>query len=164
MEEVVHAGFWRRAAALFVDLAIVSFLLWAIGLVIGGWSDGWVIAEWGGATATSHSSSSYHASWGSRGRVATGDPVAEALLVLYFLVPEALAQRATPGKRMLGLAVAGADGLPITAGRALARNLLKPVSILTFGLGYALAGVTRRKQALHDLLSDCTVVRVRERG
>ena len=158
MDEVVYAGFWRRAAALLVDLAIVATGLWAMGLAIGVGSPGWIVHwEWKGGEASGERTWSY-------GAATDFDPLATALTCAYFLVPEALAWRATPGKRMLGLAVTGGDGRLVSADRALARVILKPVSILTLGLGFALAGVTRRKQALHDLLADCAVVRVAPRG
>jgi uncharacterized RDD family membrane protein YckC len=147
MEGIVHAGFWRRAAALLVDLALISFLLWLVGLVIGGWSQRWTIVEWGTA-----------------GRAFAVDPIAALLFLAYFVLPEAMRTRATPGKRWLGLKVARADGRRIDSRRALARGGLKLLTILTLGLGFLLAAVTRRKQALHDLLSNCTVIRAGAAG
>jgi len=128
MEGVVLAGFWRRAAALLVDLALLGFLLLLVGPLVGGWSGG---------------------------TIALG----AALFLAYFLLPEATPARATPGKRALGLAVADADGGPIGPGRAAARAGLKLVSCLTLGFGFALAAMTRRKQALHDVMTRCLVVR-----
>src|SRR5262245_63605820 len=127
-EGVVLAGFWRRAVALLVDLALAGFLLLLVGPLVGGWTSG---------------------------TIALGG----ALLLAYFLLPETTSTRATPGKRALGLAVADAAGGPVGAGRAAARAGLKLVSCLTFGLGFALAAVTRRKQALHDVMTGCLVVR-----
>jgi len=157
MDEVVYAGFWRRAAALLVDLTIVATGLWAMGLALGGGPLGWIVHwEWKGGEASGERTWSY-------GATTDFDPLASALTCAYFLAPEALAWRATPGKRMLGLAVADRDGRPVSADRALARVILKLASILTLGLGFALAGVTRRKQALHDLLAECTVIRTPDR-
>ena len=144
MGGIVHAGFWRRAAALLVDLVFIFFLLFLVGLVIGGWSQRWTIVAWGTA---------------AEGRALAVDPIAAILFLAYFVLPEATRRRATPGKRLLGLQVARADGRRIDSRRALARGALKLVTILTLGLGFLLAAVTRRKQALHDLLSNCTVIR-----
>lgn len=149
MEGIAHAGFWRRTAALLVDLALISFLLWLVGLVIGGWSQRWTIVEFGAA---------------AQGRILAVDPVAAMLFLAYFVLPEATRTRATPGKRLLGLRVARVDGRRLESRRALARGILKLLTILTLGLGFLLAAVTRRKQALHDLLSSCTVIHASAAG
>lgn len=46
-------------------------------------------------------------------------------VVLYFALTERSAMRASPGKRALGLCVAGPDGTGIALSRALVRNVLK---------------------------------------
>jgi len=72
---------------------------------------------------------------------------------------EASAWQATPGKRVLRLYVADVHGQRVTFARAAARNLAKIISSLTFLVGYLVAGFTERKQALHDILSGCLVLR-----
>jgi hypothetical protein len=55
--------------------------------------------------------------------------------------------------------VVDANGARLTFVRALLRNLAKIISSLPFGLGFLLAAFTPRKQALHDLITKCLVVR-----
>ena len=71
---------------------------------------------------------------------------------LYFALFESSARQATPGKMMLGIFVTDLSGARISFLRALGRTLAKILSKLFCYLGYILAGVSSRSQALHDLL------------
>jgi uncharacterized RDD family membrane protein YckC/Tfp pilus assembly major pilin PilA len=134
VDRAAYAGFWRRFAAYAIDYVLV--LLGSAVL---------------GAIAT------------STGLV---DPGAQARLTLlalagYFLyctLLESSAWQATVGKRVLGLKVANARGERIGMGRAAARFAAKLLSVLTMFLGYLLIALTRRRQALHDLLAGTLVV------
>ena len=66
---------------------------------------------------------------------------------------------ATPGKRMLGLKVVGLDGRQISFGRATGRHFAKIPSGLIFGIGFLMAAFTEKKQALHDIMAGCRVVK-----
>jgi uncharacterized RDD family membrane protein YckC len=72
---------------------------------------------------------------------------------------ESSSWQATLGKKALGLVVTTVGGEPISFGRALGRNLAKLLSSLILMIGFLMAGFTAKKQALHDLLADCLVVR-----
>ncbi len=72
---------------------------------------------------------------------------------------EASAWQATPGKRILRLYVTDLNGQRVTFARAAARNFAKIISSLTFLVGYLVAGFTEKKQALHDILAGCLVLR-----
>jgi len=89
-------------------------------------------------------------------------PLVIALLVslgcLYYTIFEASSWQATPGKRILRLYVADLNGQRITFGRALIRNLARQISGI-FLIGYLLAGFTEKKQALHDIVASCLVLR-----
>jgi uncharacterized RDD family membrane protein YckC len=82
-----------------------------------------------------------------------------ALWWLYSAFMESSARGATLGKRIFGLRVTDMDGRRIGFGRATVRFFGKLLGILTLYIGYALAVFTPKKQALHDLLSNCLVVR-----
>jgi uncharacterized RDD family membrane protein YckC len=77
---------------------------------------------------------------------------------LYYTIFEASSWQATPGKRMLRLYVTDLSGQRVTFGRALTRNLARQLSGFFF-IGYLIAGFTEKKQALHDILSGCLVLR-----
>jgi len=77
---------------------------------------------------------------------------------LYFAWQESSAAQATLGKRALDLKVVDERGERIAFGRATFRFVGKIISGLILGIGFLLAGVTARKQALHDLLAGTFVV------
>lgn len=78
---------------------------------------------------------------------------------LYFALFESSSWQATPGKRALGLFVTDMHGRPISFARATGRFFGKLLSSATLMIGYAMAGFTEKKQALHDMLTDCLVLR-----
>jgi uncharacterized RDD family membrane protein YckC len=80
------------------------------------------------------------------------------LHLLYFVWFESSKYQATPGKMLLGIIVTDLNGQRISFVRSLGRNLGKIISHLIFNIGFIMAGVTLRKQALHDMLADCLVV------
>jgi uncharacterized RDD family membrane protein YckC len=99
------------------------------------------------------------------GRVLAPDdlpPIALALLAiapLYWPLMQASALEATLGKAIIGLKVTRFDGRRITVLRSLWRELAKVFSVATVLLGYLMAALMPRKQALHDLLAATYVVR-----
>lgn len=78
---------------------------------------------------------------------------------LYFAVMESSPWQATLGKKLLGLHVTDLNGQRLTLGRATGRTLAKYLSSMTMGIGYLLCGFTERKQALHDVVAKCLVLR-----
>jgi uncharacterized membrane protein len=83
------------------------------------------------------------------------------VLLLYWIVFEASAWQASVGKRLMSIRVVDLNGQRITLARSAARNLLKFVSVLTFGIGFIIIAFTRREQGLHDILARALVVRGR---
>lgn len=77
---------------------------------------------------------------------------------LYFTLQESSPAQATLGKRAMGLIVTDAVGSRLSFGRACGRYFGGILSVLTFYVGYMLAGWTERKQALHDMVADTFVV------
>jgi len=58
----------------------------------------------------------------------------------------------------LGIIVTDMDGRQISFARSLGRNLGKIISKMILYIGFIMAGLTLKKQALHDMLADCLVV------
>jgi uncharacterized RDD family membrane protein YckC len=81
----------------------------------------------------------------------------------YFAVFEILWQGQTPGKRIIGLRVIGADGRPLTAYQALLRNLLRLVDQLPglYGIGIVSVLFSSRNQRLGDLAAGTVVIHER---
>jgi uncharacterized RDD family membrane protein YckC len=78
--------------------------------------------------------------------------------LFYYALFESSRLRATPGKMALGIVVTDREGRQVSFARALGRNLGKILSGLILSIGYIMAGLTARKQALHDMMADCLVV------
>ena len=140
------AGFWRRAVAYLLDTILVS-------LVFGFTASFYPAAFLKFPDVTTISLTS----------LPQLTPAAFAITItatwLYYTLFEASMWQATPGKRVMRLYVADMNGRPLTFGRAATRNLAKLISSLTFLVGYLVAGFTEKKQALHDILTSCLVLR-----
>jgi uncharacterized RDD family membrane protein YckC len=131
------AGFWPRAAAFAIDFAGPLALALVVGFAASGWT---------------------HAAG-----VAAG--IASGLLAwLALSVPGWRRRGDSPGKRLLGLRVCDLDGRPgIGVGRALLRFAGYVAGLLTFGIGFLVAGLVASRRGLHDRLAGTYVGRV-ERG
>ncbi len=147
---LLHAGFWRRVAAYLIDYLILSPVLFGISL----W---WIIPVF---RTSMHAPFAYDpfaiyhvgAYWGA-------SLLAMAIQWLYFALLESSPQQATVGKLALGLRVTDLYGRRIGFVRATGRFFGKIISGMILDIGYMMAGWTARKQALHDLMASCCVVR-----
>ena len=80
---------------------------------------------------------------------------------IYQVVMESSAKQATYGKQMLKIKVVDMNGDRITFGKAVARNLCKIFSVLTFFIGYLLAFFNKQQQCLHDMMAGTLVIKER---
>jgi uncharacterized RDD family membrane protein YckC len=147
-----YAGFWLRLVAFGVDAVVAYGLLVLSGLAMR-FAYSMVLAR-----------VSFDAAGEGLGRFTTTYETARnvawaAILWLYLALPEALASQGSLGKRLVKVRVTDRKGERVSVVRATFRNLLKPLSSLCCMAGYLMAGVTARRQALHDLLSGCLVLR-----
>ena len=131
--ELRYAGFWARAAALIADIAIVT--LFGLVLIVG-------------------------ASIAGDAMALVAMLVCLLVALLYWPLLECSALQATFGKQLLGIQVTDMEGGRLSFVRSLLRNLAKIVSLLPLCLGFLPAGFTARKQALHDMIVSCLVVRL----
>jgi uncharacterized RDD family membrane protein YckC len=140
------AGFWLRAVAYLIDTILISLVF---GLIASFYPSTFI--KFPDAASTSLTS------------LPQLTPIAFAITItatwVYYTMFEASIWQATPGKRVLRLYVADLNGQRLTFGRAAARNFAKMISSLTFLVGYLVAGFTEKKQALHDILASCLVLR-----
>jgi uncharacterized RDD family membrane protein YckC len=145
-----YAGFWRRLWAFLIDHAIVLLpligTLYGVGLVEVLSSDDPV------AAASHYLDEAAKISIGFK-------PFYLGVLWLYYTLLESSAHQATFGKRLLHIKVTTLAGGRVGFWRALGRQLGKVVSTAIIGIGFILAALTARKQALHDVLARCLVVR-----
>ena len=77
---------------------------------------------------------------------------------LYAPILESSVVRATVGKHLMGIQVVDLLGRRISLRASLIRNAMKIVSTAFLFFGFVVALFTSRKQSLHDLLADTTVV------
>jgi uncharacterized RDD family membrane protein YckC len=79
---------------------------------------------------------------------------------LYFALMESSEHQGTLGKMALSLAVTDMGGSRVTFARASGRFFAKIVTgLIPFAIGYIMAGFTEKKQALHDMIASCLVMR-----
>lgn len=141
----LHAGFWLRVGAYLIDGLLLAPVFAAFYLALG---------RPFGLPWTPH-----YGAWAPLGSVRGGWLGWVVVPWLYFAGCESSALQATPGKLALGLRVTDEFGRQIGFARASGRFFGKFISGLLLDIGYLLAAWTPRKQALHDLLAGCCVVR-----
>jgi len=79
---------------------------------------------------------------------------------LYYALLESSVHQGTLGKMALGLIVTDMQGRRVTFGRASGRFFAKLITgLIPFWIGYIMAGFTQKKQALHDLIASCLVLK-----
>ncbi len=141
----VYAGFWLRAVAYILDSLIISI---PFGLIAGMYP--------------SFFFPGFDPHAPIRFPLAQPAPAALAFVMvgfwLYSAAFESSSWQATPGKRILRLYVTDLESRRVTFLRALGRNLAKQISGFVL-IGYFLAGFTAKKQALHDMIAGCLVLR-----
>jgi uncharacterized RDD family membrane protein YckC len=126
-----YAGFWRRFAAYAIDYTLVFLCsaVLAIVALLAGFSD-------------------------------RAPQLLLGTLIIYFCycaLLESSNWQATVGKRVLRLKVTNLRGERIGFARAALRFVAELLSALTLCAGYLLVVVTRRRQALHDLIAGTLV-------
>jgi uncharacterized RDD family membrane protein YckC len=145
-----YAGFWRRVWAGLIDVSLEIVAALLLSLLIDT-----AFNLVGRAFGIEHESAAY----------VTGFTFIVILAVggwLYAALSESSRYRATLGKRIMGVQVVNAAGGKLTFGQASVRHVMKFLSLFSLGLGFLMAGWTKRRQALHDIPSDCLVIRVPE--
>ena len=157
--QVHYAGFWLRVVAYIIDgivtglgflLLFIPFaILTGLGAVIGGIHPGEdprdISALLGGTFFL-----------GLFVLVVLGIVGAW----LYHAKMESSRWQATVGKKILNLRVTDLNGAPVSFKRATGRHFAKLITgLIPLGIGFALAGFTERRQALHDMIASCLVLR-----
>jgi uncharacterized RDD family membrane protein YckC len=154
---VAYAGFWLRLVAFLIDGAISCFLFLILLIPL------FILTGAGSALSRI----------GSREDIS--DDIATFLGVgfflgflvmtvgvrwLYYAFSESSSWQGTLGKKMLNLTVTDLNGQPISFGRASGRYFSKFITnLIPLAIGYILAGFTEKKQAIHDMIASCLVLR-----
>ena len=154
-KQVRYAGFWLRFVAYLID----NMILFVGGLLLTLPFIGTLILS---AMGLSHEPSGEELDLLG----ATGILASVLLIVLikylagwlYYALMQSSAKQATLGKMAVGAIVTDLQGNRITFARATARYFSKMITDMTSLIGYILAGVTEKKQALHDMIAGTLVI------
>lgn len=144
---IEYAGFWRRFVALVID----SILLAIGGALVGG-VIGAIIGIFLGVSGIDAGTIKVVSG-------VVGNVIGMILNWLYFTLLESSSKQATLGKMALGIIVTDLDGNRISVGKANGRYWGKIVSAVLVLIGFIMAGFTRKKQALHDIMAGTLVVK-----
>ena len=140
-----YAGFWLRAVACFID----TVLIMAVFLL-------------GASFFPATFEKLLPPTPVSLADMPQPSPIVILILVsvgcLYYTLFEASGWQATPGKRIMRIYVTDLHGRRISLGRSFLRNIARQLSGIFF-IGYLITRFTEKKQALHDILAGCLVLR-----
>jgi uncharacterized RDD family membrane protein YckC len=147
----LYAGFWRRFWAYLLDgliLFVISGFVYTLVFVIA-FS---VLHRFNGISPLYIDNAYY------------GDTVGHVFSFvvpwLYYAFMESSTKQATLGKMAFEIYVTDLEGNRIAFARATARYFCMIfISGITLGIGYVMAGLTVRRQALHDKITECLVLR-----
>jgi uncharacterized RDD family membrane protein YckC len=153
---VEYAGFWVRFLAFVIDTVVMSLgvILVLIPLIF--------LTGLGALLSSIHPDEDLNDAgiFLIFGVIFLCATVSLAVTWLYHAWMESSEWQATVGKRALGLVVTDMAGQRISFGRATGRHFGKIITNMVPALiGYIMAGFTAKKQALHDMIADCLILR-----
>jgi uncharacterized RDD family membrane protein YckC len=154
---VEYAGFWLRLVAYIIDgfvsgvafliLLVPLFILTGAGAALGRISSGEDISDQVGAFLGITFILGFFG-------------IILVVSWLYYALSESSSWQGTLGKKILNLKVTDLAGQPISFGRASGRYFAKIITgLIPLMIGYIMAGFTEKKQAIHDMIASCLVLR-----
>ena len=155
--QVFYAGFWLRVVAAIIDSFVVGIPLLIVALLLFAGTLPEIMHNQGDPAAL----------------VFTFLPRVLLIVViyivgawLYWAKMESSTWQATLGKKALGLYVTDLNGRPVSFGQASGRfwagrglGMVPYLGGLYFLIDCICAGLTERKQAIHDMIASCLVLR-----
>jgi uncharacterized RDD family membrane protein YckC len=151
-----YAGFWLRLLAYLIDHILLGVIFGAVAML--------AIA----AIGIGYFRSMVQGLQENNGEfpVALVSDILFAVLIMcvanwiYHAWMESSQYQGTLGKMALGLIVTDINDRPITFGRASGRFFARIISnLIPLEIGYIMAGFTEKKQALHDMIASCLVLK-----
>lgn len=152
----MYAGFWKRLGASCIDTMIVAIGFYVVMIPIILVTYGiqmlmfQVLRELGSITVIF-----YLAKWTGMFRIVT---VVVSPIWLYYVLMDSSKAQGTVGKRAMSIVVVDEGMKQISFGQASVRFWCRIVTVLTLGIGYIMAALTKNKQTLHDRISHTYVV------
>jgi uncharacterized RDD family membrane protein YckC len=164
-----YAGFWLRFVAYLIDSAILTVVFGAV-LAISLASFGVHFFRGFGSGVNDRPNVSYDPgysySWhpfvpaAALGVFFVLLPLTIVAAWLYFALMESSVHQGTLGKIALGLFVTDLQGRRVSFARATGRFFSKIITgLIPFFIGYIMASFTEKRQALHDMIAGCLVLK-----
>lgn len=158
--QVKYAGFWLRFAAYIIDQFVIGIagLILAVPFIVA-------IVAFGINLSVMNSASDFfdQGGWmmisGIIGLIVLVALLSVVMKWLYYALMESSKYGGTLGKMAVSIKVVDLEGNRISFGRATGRYFSRIITNMTLLIGYILAGVTQKKQALHDMIASCLVIR-----
>jgi uncharacterized RDD family membrane protein YckC len=141
---LIHAGFWVRLLAAFLDILFITACFILFALLTGG------LIVYTGRDSILHD--------GRSGPLLFWSFI--FFTMAYHIMLESGIHSATLGKRWMNLKVLEKNGEGLTIARATGRFFARLLSQLLLFSGFLIQPFTPRKQALHDLLAGTIVVQI----
>ena len=151
-----YAGFWWRFLALIIDGIILSIIEGIFILPLMGFY-GLSLSNMVDFDEMNDEQIPFFIA--AAGSIAVIALISIGITWLYYALFESSKYQATPGKLMLNIKVTDMEGNKIGFGRATGRFFGKIISEMIFYIGFIMAGFTSKKQALHDIMAGCLVVK-----
>lgn len=152
---VEYGGFWLRFLAYLIDGAVISLGIFVVGIPLV------FLTGLGTFLSEIHPDEDLNDAgfWLIIGVIFLFITVGLAVTWLYHAMMESSEWQATVGKKILDLAVTDMSGQRVSFWRATGRHFAKIVSNMIYPFGHILAGFTAQKQALHDMIAGCLILR-----
>lgn len=159
-KEFNYAGFWLRFAAYIIDqfiIGVAGFII-AVPVILG------IIAFGLNLDGIKHPSEFFAHDGllmvgGIIGLIMLAIMLSVVMKWLYYALMESSKYGGTIGKIAVSIKVVDLDGNRVTFARATGRYFSRIITNMTLLIGYILAGLTDKKQALHDMIASCLVVK-----
>ena len=152
---VEYGGFWLRFLAYLIDGAAITLGIFVVGIPLV------FLTGLGTFLSEIHPDEDFNDAgfWLILGLIFLFTAVSLAVTWLYHALMESSEWQATVGKRILDLVVTDMAGRRVSFWRATGRHFAKIVSNMIYPFGHILAGFTAQKQALHDMIAGCLILR-----
>lgn len=151
-----YAGFWLRLVAHIIDGLLIGFSICVVVLIVAAFVGFGIFKD----NLDNMDSPDALFTAAIIGAFVTAALVLIAGTWIYYASMESSIHQGTLGKIALGLVVTDLQGRRVTFGRASGRFFAKFITgLIPLALGYIMAGFTEKKQALHDMIASCLVLR-----
>jgi len=152
---VDYGGFWLRFLAYLIDGVVITLGIFVVAIPLV------FLTGLGTLLSQVHPEEDLNDAgfWLIMAVVFLFATVSLAVTWLYHALMESSEWQATIGKKALDLVVTDMAGCRVSFWRATGRHLAKIVSNMLYPFGHMMAGFTPQKQALHDMIAGCLVLR-----